>query len=143
MNPCPTPPVCEFGEYGTEAEYWGIEHQSAQFDETCSRCGEIIDIDEPATYCQSGDGGLYGTCGHRPLTAVELASSFAMCHQLDKRPEVDRINVVPCDGTMTWDAILFGPIDIVRREIRDSGADPDEIGREGAEFVRRLREDNG
>lgn len=65
---------------------------------------------------------------------------YSRYDSLGQRPEVDRVNVVPCDGTLTGDAILFGPLWIAESGIREAGGDPEKIGREGAEFVRRLRE---
>jgi len=96
MNPCPTPPVCEFGKYGCEAEYWGTEHVP-DWHGFCPRCGETVEV-YMATWCNAGPGGVFAMCGHRPLTASERYGSYTRGDRMGQRPEVDRVNVVPCGG---------------------------------------------
>lgn len=95
MNPCPTPPVCEFGKYGCEATQWSRPHEYR--DGKCMRCGGE-DIEEDIVYsCEFGEGGIYGMCGHRPLTAMEIRQPFALGYRMGQRPEVDTVNVRACD----------------------------------------------
>ena len=50
-------------------------------------------------------------CGHRPYTARELSggNEIRRGDRMGQRPEVDRVNVRGCDGTLTADSVLFGP----------------------------------
>lgn len=98
-NPCPMPPVCEFGEYGCEAEVWWSEHIPGRH-ECCQRCGSAVGPCY-SRYCQLRHGGVFGMCGHRPLTRLELRQLSTRGDRMGQRPEVDRVNVVPCDGTAT------------------------------------------
>ncbi len=77
MTPCPTPPVCEFGKYGCEAMVWW---------------------DGRHLY-RTRYGGVHAMCGHRPLTELERLLGITRGDRMGPRPEVDRVNVVPCDGT--------------------------------------------
>ena len=137
MNPCPTPPVCEYGEYGCEAMVWWFNHET-DWRGKCLRCGDTVET-YGSRYCQLSNGGIHGVCGHRPLTELERLHGFVRGDRMGQRPEVDRVNVVPCDGTLTTDAILFGPIWILRSRLRNAGYNPDIVGREGAAFVQMLQ----
>ena len=119
-------PLCEFGQYGCEAEYWGTRHLWGGSVRTCSRCNTTkapreSELDDPEDWCEYGDGGVYGMCGHRPYTTKELNGSYWHLRGdfLGPRPETDRVNVSPCDGATIsaaahdearklWDALRGG-----------------------------------
>lgn len=75
MNHCSTPPVCEFGKYGCEAVYWWTD----------------------PGYDYPGEGGVYGMCGHRPLTEMERLLGITRGDRMGQRPEVDTVNVRACE----------------------------------------------
>jgi len=94
FNHCSTPPVCEFGEYGCEARWWSTDHEP-DCNGWCHLCGKTVQIGD--IHCKIGDGGYYGMCGRRPLTALEWRLGTVAGNRLGLRLEVDRVNVVPCD----------------------------------------------
>lgn len=118
---CGDGPLCEFGRWGPGAEYWAVGHLWTGQLGRCTDCGVWqSQCCEPEEWCHSGDGGIYGMCGYRPLNAEELANTVFIGVRQGPRPYEDLRNVVPCDGTITVDAILYGPIWIARQSIRDN-----------------------
>lgn len=96
---------CEFGQYGCDAEFWGTAHNYVGCLLMCERCSKLQQLrrdetDDPEDWCEHGDGGPWGMCGHRPHTATELKLQAweRRGNWQGTRPAVDRLNVRPCDG---------------------------------------------
>lgn len=89
------PPLCEFGRWGPAAEYWAVGHVWTGQPGRCTDCGVWqSQCCEPEEWCHSGDGGIYGMCGYRPLNAEELAAvsigarygPWSVCRELRDGP---------------------------------------------------------